>query len=240
MAKKKYYVVWTGKQPGIYLTWDEAKDQIDGWKGARYKSYPTLTEATEAFRKGSDDNLEAIATLLIRARERRETQNTHERRETQHTQGRRETQPGPASEPEWMSNPKVNRNAIAVDASCLGNPGTMEYRGVDLATGKEIFRVGPFQDATNNVGEYLALVHVLALCKQKGVDRPVYSDSRIALGWLHRRQSRSTLRPTPRNARLLQLIQRADAWVKANTWPNRVMKWKTEEWGEIPADFGRK
>ncbi len=231
MAKKKYYVVWTGKQPGIYLTWDEAKDQIDGWKGARYKSYPTLTEATEAFRKGSDDNLEAIATLLLRARERRETQNTLERRETQ---------PEAASEPEWMSNPKVNRNAIAVDASCLGNPGTMEYRGVDLATGKEIFRVGPFQDATNNVGEYLALVHVLALCKQKGVDRPIYSDSRIALGWLRRRQSRSTLRPTPRNAKLLQLIQRADAWVKANTWPNRVMKWKTEEWGEIPADFGRK
>ena len=114
MAKKKYYVVWTGKQPGIYLTWDEAKDQIDGWKGARYKSYPTLTEATEAFRKGSDDNLEAIATLLLRAKERRESLNTQERRETL---------PEPASEPEWMSNPKVIRYAIAVDAICLGIPG---------------------------------------------------------------------------------------------------------------------
>lgn len=226
-GKQKYYVVWEGKQPGIYRSWAEAQAQIDGWKGARYKSFTTLNEATAAFRKGSDDNLEAIATLLLQARERGSA-------------AKSVTEVKPTAPKAWQSNPMVDCNAIAVDASCLGNPGVMEYRGVDMMTGQEIFRIGPFQDATNNIGEFLALVHVLALCKQQGSDRPIYSDSRTALSWLRRRGSRSTLKATARNAVVLRLLARADAWVKANTWPNRVMKWDTDHWGEIPADFGRK
>lgn len=226
-GKQKYYVVWEGKQPGIYRSWAEAQAQIDGWKGARYKSFTTLNEATAAFRKGSDDNLEAITTLLLQARERGSA-------------AKSVTEVKPTAPKAWQSNPMVDCNAIAVDASCLGNPGVMEYRGVDMMTGQEIFRIGPFQDATNNIGEFLALVHVLALCKQQGSDRPIYSDSRTALSWLRRRGSRSTLKATARNAVVLRLLARADAWVKANTWPNRVMKWDTDHWGEIPADFGRK
>lgn len=230
MAKRqKYYVVWAGKQPGIYQSWSEAQAQIDGWQGARYKSYTSLSEATEAFRKGSDDNLEAIATLLLQAHERKNAETCGDSRTVR-----------TASPPAWRTNPQIDHTAIAVDASCLGNPGTMEYRGVDLSTGLELFRVGPFQDATNNIGEFLALVHVLALCRQQGIDRPVYSDSRTALSWLRRRGHRSMLKPTPRNAAVLRLLARADAWVKANTWTNRVMKWDTDHWGEIPADFGRK
>lgn len=217
--KNKYYVVWEGKQPGIYRTWDDAREQIEGWKGARYKSFTSLHDATAAFRSGSADEMEAMASLLLQARE-------HDR---------------PSAENNgWRSIPEVDSNAIAVDASCLGNPGVMEYRGVDLATGMEIFRVGPFQDATNNIGEYLALVHVLALCRQKGIDRPVYSDSRTALSWLRRRHSHTTLAPTGRNAKVLELLRRADGWVASNSWPNKVMKWDTDRWGEIPADFGRK
>lgn len=224
MAKRqKFYVVWEGKQPGIYRSWPDALEQIEGWKGARYKSFTSLRDATLAFRHGSDDNLEAIASLLIQGG-------------LAATPEQEKHPPAPA----WINNPEVDHSAIAVDASCLGNPGRMEYRGVDLATGKEIFRVGPFDDATNNIGEYLALVHVLALCRNKGINRPVYSDSRTALSWLRRRHSHTTLTPTPRNSRLMELLRRADAWVAANTWPNRVMKWDTERWGEIPADFGRK
>lgn len=234
-GKQKYYVVWEGKQPGIYRSWAEAQAQIDGWKGARYKSFTTLNEATAAFRKGSDDNLEAIATLLLQARER----GSEDKRRVA-AAAKSVTEVKPTAPKAWQSNPMVDCNAIAVDASCLGNPGVMEYRGVDMVTGQEIFRIGPFQDATNNIGEFLALVHVLALCKQQGSDRPIYSDSRTALSWLRRRGSRSTLKATARNAVVLRLLARADAWVKANTWPNRVMKWDTDHWGEIPADFGRK
>lgn len=221
-SKKKFYVVWEGKQPGIYQEWADAQDQINGWKGARFKSFSTLETATEAFRKGSDDNLEAIATMLLQAREERE---------------KKKAEP---SLPTWMTNPAVDRTAIAVDASCQGNPGRMEYRGVDLHTGKEIFRIGPFEDATNNIGEYLALVHVLALCARHGINRPVYSDSRTAMSWLRRRHSHTSLAPTRRNGKVLELLARADAWVASHSWPNKVMKWDTDHWGEIPADFGRK
>lgn len=47
MAKKKYYGVKVGKTPGVYLTWEECKGQVDGFSGAVYKSFPTLSEAEE-------------------------------------------------------------------------------------------------------------------------------------------------------------------------------------------------
>ena len=151
----------------------------------------------------------------------------------------------PVNPPSWRNDTvlplpnEVVANAWAVDAACSGNPGPMEYQCIDLQTGAQVFHYGPIH-GTNNIGEFLALVHVLALCRQQGIDRPVYSDSRTALSWLRRRGHRSMLKPTPRNAAVLRLLARADAWVKANTWTNRVMKWDTDHWGEIPADFGRK
>lgn len=45
----------------------------------------------------------------------------------------------------------------------------MEYRGVYVRTGQELFRIGPYPDGTNNVGEFLALVHALALLKKTTV-----------------------------------------------------------------------
>lgn len=59
-----------------------------------------------------------------------------------------------------------NLYSICVDAASSGNPGIMEYRGVDTQTHKQLFRQGPFQQGTNNVGEFLAIVHGLALLKK--------------------------------------------------------------------------
>lgn len=47
MAKKKYYAVREGKTPGVYLTWDECKAQVEGFSGAVYKSFPTMEEAQD-------------------------------------------------------------------------------------------------------------------------------------------------------------------------------------------------
>ena len=38
----------------------------------------------------------------------------------------------------------------------------------------------------------------------------------------------------------LDLIERAEKWLKTNTYTTPILKWETSEWGEIPADFGRK
>ena len=80
--------------------------------------------------------------------------------------------------------------SLAVDAACSGNPGDMEYRGVYTATGQEIFHIGPLKEGTNNVGEFLALVHGLALLQQKGSDLPIYSDSRNAISWVKKRNAK--------------------------------------------------
>ena len=129
---------------------------------------------------------------------------------------------------------------MAVDASCLGNPGVVEYQGVDVMTGANIFRVGPFQDATNNIGEYLAIVHALAMTAQQGIARTIYSDSKTAIAWVRNRRANTKLAPTPRTAKVIELIARADNWLQTPTWQNKILKWNTEVWGEIPADFGRK
>jgi ribonuclease HI len=131
--------------------------------------------------------------------------------------------------------------SISVDAACSGNPGLMEYRGVWTATKEEIFHQGPFTEGTNNIGEFLALVHGLAWLKErKDQTTPVYSDSRIARGWVAAGKARTKLQRTSRSEKLFKLIERAEAWLKANRWENDVLRWDTKSWGEIPADFGRK
>jgi len=131
-------------------------------------------------------------------------------------------------------------NSLSVDAACSGNPGVMEYRGVYTATGQEIFRQGPFQQGTNNIGEFLALVHGLALLKQQNSTIPVYSDSVSAMAWVRNKKAKTTLEICPENQILFDLIARAEKWLRTNSYSNPVLKWETRIWGEIPADFGRK
>ena len=132
------------------------------------------------------------------------------------------------------------RNSLAVDAACSGNPGLMEYRGVHVETGKEIFRMGPYQQGTNNIGEFLALVHGLALLKQQHLDMPVYSDSVNAILWVKNKKCKTKLEPCEKNKPVFDLIERAEKWLCTNTYSTKIVKWETEKWGEIPADFGRK
>ena len=134
---------------------------------------------------------------------------------------------------------EVEADAIAVDAACSGNPGPMEYRGVDLRTGQELFHFGPIQ-GTNNIGEFLAIVHALALQKKEGATRTIYSDSRTAIIWVSKKHCKTTLPRTPENAYLYNVIARAEQWLRVNSYPNKLLKWETERWGEVPADFGRK
>jgi ribonuclease HI len=134
----------------------------------------------------------------------------------------------------------IIRDSISVDAACSGNPGVMEYQGVETATGEIVFHKGPFPEGTNNIGEFLAIVHALALMKQNDDRRPVYTDSRTALSWVKHKRVKTMLDANPRTQKLWHLIRRAEKWLEENTWPNRLLKWDTERWGEIPADFGRK
>ena len=140
----------------------------------------------------------------------------------------------------WCNLPEdFNFECIAVDAACSGNPGMMEYRGVYLRTGEQIFHYGPVY-GTNNIGEFLAIVHGLALLKQKGLDMPIYSDSRNAQLWVKRKKCKTNLVRNAKTEELFKYIERAENWLKNNTYSTPILKWQTDMWGEIPADFGRK
>ena len=135
--------------------------------------------------------------------------------------------------------PVVERYALAVDAACSGNPGPMEYRGVYLGDGKEIFHFGPVH-GTNNIGEFLAIVHALAMLDKQGLKMTIYSDSRTAISWVRKKCCKTQLERTDETEQLFQLIERAEAWLNTHRIAVPIVKWETEQWGEVPADFGRK
>lgn len=211
MAKKKFYVVWKGEKTGVFTSWNVCKRQIEGFEGAQYKSFTDLDEAETAFTKNYDDY-----------------------------KGKNTKKPTLSSlEKKKIGAP--NLESISVDAACSGNPGKMEYRGVLTHNKKQIFIMGPFKKGTNNIGEFLALVHGIALLKSKNKeDIPIYSDSRIAMSWIKQKRCKTNMHFDASNKDLLELIKRAETWLKENTFKNPILKWETKAWGEIPADFGRK
>lgn len=136
--------------------------------------------------------------------------------------------------------PEVCAQAWAVDAACSGNPGPMEYRAIDLSTGVQIFHYGPVH-GTNNIGEFLAIVHALALMERQGItNKVIYSDSYNAILWVQKKKCKTKLERTSKTEKLYQIIARAEQWLQTHEIKTRIVKWETSRWGEIPADFGRK
>jgi ribonuclease HI len=131
------------------------------------------------------------------------------------------------------------KNAIAVDAACSGNPGVMEYQGIYLRTQERIFHQ-KFDLGTNNIGEFLAIVHALAYCKNHEFTLPIYSDSKIAISWVKQQNAKTKLIQNQETQALLDTVHRGELWLKNNTYTNPILKWETTQWGENPADFGRK
>lgn len=212
--RRKFYVVWTGRSPGIYDSWEECRQQTENFPGARYRAFDSQDAATRAFRGDPDEQKALLRSIAAH----RATEKVN-----------------------YEAIPEINLDSIAVDGACSKNPGPMEYQGVDVQTGAQLFHVGPLDEGTNNVAEYLALIHALAWLDKTGNRHTVvYSDSRTALAWLRNRGHKSTLKPTAANAKIMEMLRRADKWIQSHVNYNTVLKWDTESWGEIPADFNRK
>lgn len=211
MKKEKYYVVWAGVNPGIYTDWTECQLQIKGYDGAKFKSFESREEAEKAFASSPYAYIGKNAATTTKEKSGAAT-------------------PLPSC---------VIDNSLAVDAACSGNPGAMEYRGVHVASRQQIFHYGPVY-GTNNIGEFLALVHGLALLKQKGFDMPIYSDSVNAIKWVKGKKCKTKLPRDAKTEKLFEMIERAEKWLRENSYTTPILKWDTQHWGEIPADFGRK
>lgn len=230
MAKKRFYVVWEGRETGVFDNRDDCMEQVVDFPGARYRGFNTPEEAAEAYRSGVA-RAEALEVGNLLSNSIKQEEMKKSKKGGAHPQSKYDS---------YLDIPGIDLRAWAVDASCLGNPGRMEYRGVDLSTGEEIFRVGPFDDATNNLGEFLAIVHALALMEKQGESHNIYSDSVSGMAWVRDRRIKTTLARTAKNERLFNTLGRAMAWLNTHSYTARVMKWHTDLWGEIPADFGRK
>jgi ribonuclease HI len=205
----KFYVVWKGRQTGIFSTWAECERQIKGFPNAEFKAFKSRAEAEAAW-QGSYADRHTVPPAAA------------------------------APDPERLRRLGVRLPCVVVDAACAGNPGPLEYRGVAAETGERLFAHGPFPAGTNNIGEFLALVEALAWLEARGLDWPVYSDSVNALNWVKAGRCRTQQPRTARNAPLFDRIAQAEAWLARHKPRNPLLKWQTEAWGEIPADYGRK
>ncbi len=210
---KKFYVVWEGRATGVFDSWEECKMYTEGYPGAKFKSFPSQDEAVAAWRGNPSDQMDLLRSIA--------------------------SYTPPVKD--YDDFPEIVQDALAVDAACSGNPGPVEYQGVWVRTGQRIFHVGPLEGGTNNIGEFLALVHALALLKGQGRHTtPIYTDSRTARSWVRNRHVKTTLQRTEANAELFDMMDRALVWLDRNTYSNPILTWDTPAWGEIPADFGRK
>ena len=208
--KKKYYTVWKGHRTGVFETWDDCKAQIKDFQGAQYKSFETFDAAKKALKGNYKDYI---------------------------TKGKFKSG---LSEEQLKKIGQPNYNSISVDAASSGNPGIMEYRGVDTKTKKQLFIQGPFEQGTNNIGEFLAIVHGLALLKKKNSDKIIYTDSKTAISWVKKKSCNTKLERNDKSKPVFDLVDRAVLWLKENSYTTTIVKWETKAWGEIPADFGRK
>ena len=213
MAKKqKYYTVWKGRKTGVFETWAATEEQVKGFETAQYKSFESLKEAEDAF-KGN------------------------------YWQSVQKPQGSSSSGKQIKSSTlvgKYNVESISVDAACAGNPGKLEYQGVETGTKRVLFSMGPFPQGTVNIGEFLAIVHGLAFLKKYNSTLPIYSDSKTAISWVKNRAVKTNLERNKKTEELFILVERAIEWLKENTYSNKILKWETEFWGENPADYGRK
>ena len=212
MAKKqKYYTVWKGRQTGVFDTWAATEEQVKGFETAQYKSFESLKEAEDAFKGNYWQSVQKPQGATV----------------------------GKQTKSSALVG-KYTVESISVDAACAGNPGKLEYQGVETGTKRVLFSMGPFPQGTVNIGEFLAIVHGLAFLKKHNSALPIYSDSRTAISWVKKKVVKTNLERNKKTEELFVLVDRAVDWLKENPYSNKILKWETEFWGENPADYGRK
>ena len=218
MGKVNFYVVWKGRETGIFESWAACEQQVKG-VAAQYKGFATREEAEKALAEGAEKYIAPRSSV-----------------NRQKCNAISVTDLSPIE----MQQHGVLLPALAVDAACSGNPGKLEFRGVIADTGTQVFHRGPYIGGTNNIGEFLAIVLGLAYLQKHNLPWVLYSDSKTAIAWIKQKKCKTQLEWNAENQELLLAVRAAEKWLSEHTWTTPIYKWNTEHWGEIPADFGRK
>lgn len=137
-----------------------------------------------------------------------------------------------------MAKPSIG---LAVDGFCKGNPGFGGYRGIDLETGEQVFYC-ELKHCTNNIAEFIGLVHALMFAKKNSRQggkqyHTIYTDSQVAISWFEKKDAKTSCEP---DIETKERLRKCLMWLLENKSLAIVAKWETDQWGEIPADFGHK
>lgn len=163
MAKQKFYVVWKGRKPGIYTRWDQCKAMVDGFAGAKYKSFASMAEAEAAF--GS-----SVAPAFKSSKPASQTKKSH----------------GNKSLSQEAIDVMPEQVKIFTDGACEPNPGEAGT-GLAVYVDNKISELwfGLYQPmGTNNTAELQGLQQALEMAKAKiaqGLSVAIYCDSRYAI-----------------------------------------------------------
>ncbi len=158
---KKYYVVWKGRKKGVFTDWDTCKQQVDGFAGARYKSFKTRNEAEAAF----SGKAITPGTTTPKKKTASGSVNTHT-----------------ASD---VAAIKVDTK-IFTDGGCEPNPGEAGS-GIAIYRNDQVSELwyGLYNPAgTNNTAELNALHHALMIAKEElGQNKSVviFCDSKYSI-----------------------------------------------------------
>lgn len=208
--KPKFYVVWKGRKTGLFNSWEECKEQVHGYDKAVYKSFKNRELALQALNSPSSEFIG------------------------------KDIQDSTLSPEQRILIGEPILESISVDGAWNTGTGAVEYQGVETKTKKVLFRIGPYDDGTINMVEFLAIVHGLSYCKKNNLDLPIYTDSTTAISWVRDKKIRTNHKPSEKNKKLFELLERGVKWLNENEYQNKILKWETQAWGENPADFGRK
>lgn len=213
MAKKKknkFYTVWVGREPGVYSSWEECQKHINGYENAVYKSFATKEDAELAFERNSNEYI-GVDNFKSRL---------------------------PISDLSLIGVPIPN--SICVDGAWNTSTNATEYQGVIFPQKDVIFHVGPFSAGTNNIAEFLAIVHGLTYCQKNPNISAIYSDSKTAISWVRKKKAATKIISNEATSQIIAIVRRAEDWLHKNDYHTPILKWETLAWGENPADFGRK
>lgn len=255
-----YYVVWVGKENGIYNSWVECEKNIKGVKGAIFKKINSFDEALKAFKSHPkhyvqlntnaytssvhDKNMRIALKYM-----KNNNKNTTVSKTVHNNRKRNKKKKNPK-----FNNKKIRSliginldNVICVDASCIINErvsnsyGRIEFRAVSLTDEEEIFASKIYEAGTVNIAEFLAIVEALKYIDSNELKNTViYSDSVNAISWINDKECRTKLIQNDMNKELFKEINNALSYLNTTTLKCPILKWQTSLWGEIPADYGRK
>lgn len=163
---QKYYVVWVGRERGIFTDWASCKAQVEGFAGARYKSFPTMSEAEAAYRGGAGARTAAARPAAAASR------------------GAAARGPRTHTAAEVLAHPA--RTWIFADGGCEPNPGK-------AGSGVVVYRDGGLAElwyglynprGTNNTAELQALLQALQIAERETADGAtvaIFCDSKYAI-----------------------------------------------------------